>query len=161
MSELVPLVVGGALTLIGGAGTEWLRDRRASNQATTERLEIRQERRDDLERQTLTELQDSLQTYVRGIAKVRLFDEKTQREHGQQFQIPDGLDAELNAGQVLTIKLATRVADDEIRRLVDEVIQHGTATVLPDPEEPQRHWKEMGGFYERAQEKIGRRLRSL
>lgn len=161
MSELVPLVVGGALALVGGAGTEWLRDRRAWSQATSERREIRQERRDDLERQTLIELQDSLQAYVRGIAKVRLFDEKTQREHGQQFQIPDGLDAELNAGQVLTIKLATRVADDEIRRLIDEVIQHGTATVIPHPEEPQRHWEEMGRIYERAQEKLGQRIRSL
>lgn len=61
MSELVPLVVGGALTLVGGAGTEWLRDRRSSSHATSERKESRQERRDDLERETLIELQDSLQ----------------------------------------------------------------------------------------------------
>lgn len=161
MSELVPLVAGGALTLIGGAGTEWLRDRRASSQATKERREVRQERRDDLERETLVELQDSLYAFVRGIAKVRLFDEKTEREQGQQFQVPDGLDTELNDGQVLTIKLATRVADDEIRRLVDETIKHGTATVMPHPEEPHRHWVEMARVYEQAQEKIGLRIRNL
>lgn len=139
MSELVPLVAGGALTLIGGAGTEWLRNRRASSQATSERKESRQERCDDLERQTLLELQDSLQAYVRGIAKVCLFDEKTQREHGQQFQIPDGLDDGLHAAQVLTIKLATRVSDDEIRSLINEVIEEGTAAVLPHSDDPQRH----------------------
>jgi hypothetical protein len=122
---------------------------------------MRQERRDDLERQTLIELQDSLQAYVRGIAKVCLFDEKTQREHGQQFQIPDGLDDGLHAAQVLTIKLATRVSDDEIRRWINEVIREGTAAVLPHAEEPRRHWEEMGRISIRAQEKIGLRIRGL
>lgn len=161
MSELVPLVLGGALTLIGGAGTEWLRDRRASSQATSERKESRQERRDDLERETLVELQDSLQAYVRGIARTCLFDEKTQREHGRQFQIPDNLDGELHAAQVLTMKLATRVSDDEIRRWIDEVISEGTAAVLPGADESRRHWEEMGRISRLAQEKIGRRIRSL
>jgi hypothetical protein len=161
MSELVPLVIGGALTLTGGAVTEWLRDRRASSRIAKERQEARQERRDELERQTLVELQDSLQAYVRGIARVCLFDEKTQREQGQYFQTPEDLSNDLHAAQVLTAKLATRVSDDEIRGWIDEVIKEGTAAVFPPLDEPKKHWEEMGRISIRAQEKIGLRIRSL
>lgn len=161
MSSLVPIVVGGALTLLGGAGTEWLRDRRATSEGARDREMARQERRDELERQTLVELQDALQAYVRGVAKAAHFDEMNQRDRGMQFLLPDALSDEIHAAQVMTAKLASRVTDAEIRDGIDKVIEEGTATIIPNPERPQEHFEAMGRIATAVQARIGARIRDL
>jgi hypothetical protein len=161
VSDLAPIVVGGALTLIGGAGTEWLRDRRATSRGAKDREEVRQERRDDLERQTLIELQDALQGYVRGVAKAVHFDEMNQRQQGRQFLLPDGLSDEIHAAQMMTAKLTSRVADEEIRDWIGDVIEQGIAATMPNPDHSRGHFEAMGGVATLAQAKIGARIRDL
>jgi hypothetical protein len=161
MSDLVPIVVGGALTLVGGAGTEWLRDRRSSARSREDRQETRQERRDDLQRETMIDLQDAVQRYVRAVGAIVHFDEMTIRKHGTQTQMPDEMSDELNAAQVLALKLVTRVRDVELRRWVKEMIGEGTTAVLPGVEQPREHQKAMGHLSESIQERLGEYIRSL
>ena len=70
MSPLIPVVIGGVLAFGGGAVTEWLRDRRAAGSAREDRKEVRQEHRDDLERETMIELQGAVQKYIRAVGAV-------------------------------------------------------------------------------------------
>jgi hypothetical protein len=161
MSALVPIVVGGVLTLAGGAGTEWLRDRRASIRSREDRQEVRQGRRDDLQRETMIDLQDAVQRYVSAVGAAVHFDEMTQRKHAVQTLLPDEMDAELHAAQVLVQKLATRVRDDDLRSWAREMVEEGTTAVLPHVEKPREHQKAMGRLYESIQERLGEHLRSL
>ena len=131
MSDLVPIVAGGVLTLVGGAGTEWLRDRRASIRNRQERSEARQERRDDLQRDTMIELQDAVQRYVRAAGAITHFDEMAMRDGGTQTLVPEEMNTELHSSQVLMTKLATRVRDDEVRGWIKALLGEGTTAVLP------------------------------
>jgi hypothetical protein len=141
MSTLIPIIVGGVLTLVGGAGTEWLRDRRSASSAREDRREARQEQRDDLQRNTMVDLQDAIQRYVRAVGAIVHFDEMTKRKHGTQTLAPDEMDGELHASQVLTLKLATRVRDDELRA--------------------RDRQNAMGELSELVQERLGEYIRSL
>ena len=161
MSDLIPILVGGALTLIGGAGSEWLRDGRVRAREESARRAARQEQRDDFQRTTLIELQDSLQNYVRGIGAAVHFDEMSQRQHGRQTQLPHELSDQIHQAQVLTSKLATRVDDGEIRSLVSECISKGTDAVLPGLGRQSNDASEMGAIAHLAQEQMGAQIRNL
>lgn len=161
MSPIIPIVVGGVLTLVGGAGTEWLRDRRAASAAREDRRDARQEQRDDLQRETMIDLQDAVQRYVRAVGAIVHFDEMTKRSQGPQTLVPDEMDDELHASQVLALKLATRVRDDELRAWVKEMIGEGTSAVLPHSGQPRDHKHVMGVLSELVQERLGEYIRSL
>lgn len=109
MSDLLPIVVGGVLALAGGASTELLRSRQSQAKDRQQRKQLR----DDFQRQTLIDLQDALQNYVRGIGAAVHFDHMTDREHGKQFLLPEDLSDRIHEAQVLTMKLATRAVDDQ------------------------------------------------
>jgi hypothetical protein len=161
MSPLIPIVVGGVLTLAGGAGTEWLRDRRVHRGAREDRRETRQEHRDDLQRETMIDLQDALQRFMRATAAIVHFDEMTKRERGTQTMVPDGMSDEFYAAEVLTMKLSTRVRDGEVRGWVRQMIDEGKAAVMPHCEQPFEHLKEAGRLLELTQERLGAYIRSL
>ncbi len=161
MNDLVPILAGGALTVVGGAGAEALRDRRAWSRAKRDRAATREERREDFQREAMIELQDALQRYARAIGAVTHFDEMTQRKHGQQFQVPDEMSDDIYAAQVLTQKLASRIVDEEIRTWVEGVITEGSAAVWPNAEEPFAHRMAMGDFTNKAHQKLGALIREL
>jgi hypothetical protein len=169
VTELASIVVGGTLALVAGAGAEWLRDVRTSARDERNRREARQEQRDDFQRQTLIDLQDALQKYVRGIISAVHFDERERRKRQEQGQVsdqlgpvPDELDDQIHQAQVLTRKLATRVDDDQIRSWITEIIKLGTAAVLPgSTDSPPTLSREIGDLMQTAQEKMGSEIRKL
>jgi hypothetical protein len=157
MSDLLPIVVGGVLALAGGASTELLRNRQSQAKDRQQRKQLR----DDFQRQTLIDLQDALQSYVRGIGAAVHFDHMTDREHGKQFLLPDDLSDRIHEAQVLTMKLATRAVDDQTRAWISEVIEMGSAAVLPGTAEPQARMQELGETATEAQARMGTAIRSL
>lgn len=160
MSDLIPILAGGAIALVGSVGTEWLRDGRATAREQLARSEAREQQREDFQRATLIELQDSLQRYIRGIGAAVHFDEMSFRKHGEQFQLPHGLSDQIHEAQMLTSKLATRVMDDEVRDLVDGAIKKGIDATLPG-DQPPAAVREMGELAGRAQERMGTMIRGL
>lgn len=117
--------------------------------------------RDDFQRQTLLDLQDALQQYVRGIGRAVHFDNMNAKAHpGQNFQLPDEISDEIFSAQVLTQKLASRVEDSEIRERVDQVITLGIDATQPGVGATETA-NEMAATATDAQRRMGKLVRSL
>lgn len=171
-------VVGPVTTLLGGLGGYWLagrneeaRDQRASARETAARREALGERleedRHTFQRDTLLELQDELQRLVRVTAKINLQDLRTVKEHGQLYQLPEGLSDEAFQIVVSVQRLRARVLDDELRQRIADFIDvcHRNTALLgeKDPDKIraglERHNREMGDFYIGLSELLGGHLR--
>lgn len=162
MSDLVPIVVGGVLAFGGGAVTEWLRDRRAARGTREDRKEVRQEHRDDLERETMIELQDAVQKYIRAVGAVSHLDEMASRRGEEMGPVPQELNDTFYASQVMTTKLSTRIRDDDVRGWVKELMSHGAALALPTSGlDRSEHRDEMVRLVPLVQERLGEHIRSL
>lgn len=113
------------------ARNEEARDARAAKQQETNRnaalAERLQDRRHDWQRDVLLELQDELQTMTRVTMKILLQDQKTVREQGGVFQLPEGLGGDESlAAQVAVQKLQSRTLADDLRALVGEFVNFCT-----------------------------------
>lgn len=107
------------------------RDRanRIADEATKrqERIEDEAARRRQLSRDTqrelMLDLQDKLQRLSRSTFKVMDQDQKTIREHGKLFQLPDNLGGEESVAATFdVVRLTSRILDDELRRRVTDFI---------------------------------------
>jgi hypothetical protein len=123
-------IVGPITTLPGSLGGYWLagrnddaRDRRtvareesARRAALADRLE---EARHAFQRDTLLELQDELQRLARATTRILLQDERTVKESGRLYQLPEGLSDE--EFQIFTAvrRLWVRVLDPELRKTIE------------------------------------------
>lgn len=171
-------VVGPVTTLLGGLGGYWLagrneeaRDQRATARESADRREALAERleedRHNFQRDTLLELQDELQRLARVTTKINLQDQKTLKERGQMYLLPEGLSDEAFQVTVSVQRLRTRVLDDELRqRIEDFVAICSRDAILPagfEPEKAIAHLehqnKQMGDYYIALNELLGQHLR--
>jgi hypothetical protein len=108
-------IVGPITTLLGGLGGYWLagrndeaRDQQAAAREAAARRDVLagrlEEQRHTLQRDTLLELQDELQDELQRLARITtriaLQDQKTLKERGQLYLLPEGLSEE--ARQIVT-----------------------------------------------------------
>jgi hypothetical protein len=126
-------IVGPITTLLGGVGGYWLagrnddaRDRRASlreaearRAALAERLE---EDRHTFQRETLLELQDQLQRLARITTRIIMQDQKTLKELGQLYLLPDGLSDEEFTIFTAIQRLWVRILDPDLRQGVGDFV---------------------------------------
>jgi hypothetical protein len=171
-------IVGPITTLLGGLGGYWLagrndeaRDQRAAAReesarraALADRLE---EDRHTFQRDTLLELQDELQCLARVTTRILLQDEKTVKEHGRLYKLPEGLSDE--EFQIFTAvrRLWVRVLDPEVRKAVEDFVDVCGRTGLPtsgdDKDEIlarlRRKEAQLSGSYGAVNDLLGERLR--
>jgi hypothetical protein len=109
--------------------TEALRDRRVVERAREERAHLRgvarDERHDAFQRETLEALQDALLCVMRQAARVDLWLEDRYRETGEwgRIRMPDELVGISSLALHQDVqRLASRVADDEIRTQVERLL---------------------------------------
>jgi hypothetical protein len=115
------VLLGGALAIAGGALTEVLRSRSASQREEASRTSARQGELDKIQRDTLLDLQAALTEWVRAVVLVAGADIKSLRETGKLHQLPEGLsDAEFHTGRRL-MYLTERVRDDALRGSLAEL----------------------------------------
>lgn len=129
LATTVSVIAGGVLTMLAA----WLGDLRVTERDRERRREERLERlvtrRNDFQRETLLALQVASQKLVRNAAASLHQDIVAHRNGGkwQRQQLPD----ELSEGQLRlvteTMLLASRVRDDEIRALADQLRSEATA----------------------------------
>jgi len=123
------------LGVLGGYGlagrNEDARDRRAAQREQRARLDAFAERleesRHTFQRDTLLELQDELQRYVRNTAQVMMQDRATIKERGQMYLLPGSLGGE--EARMISVslqRLRARVIDDQLREQIGEFMEFCT-----------------------------------
>jgi hypothetical protein len=137
MADLTTIFVAGIgalATVANGAGGYWLarhneaaRDERTAQREEANRAaalaERLQDRRYDWQRQVLLELQDELQKLARLTGKILMEDQKTVREHGKIFRLPEGLGGEASLAVTVAVqKLRSRILADDLRALVGDFV---------------------------------------
>jgi hypothetical protein len=153
-------VVSGALGLLGGVLIEHLRTRGAQKART----EARQDQRDDFQRQTLLELQETVARFARAIGRSFHHDTVAHKQTGEwgHSLYGDELSEELLASTVRLRILAERVRDDELRPLVYGFSNRGNLIGPANSEKTARErmddWTESMG---KLQDRLGKVLRDL
>ena len=135
-------IVGPITTLLGGLGGYWLagrnddaRDRRTVAREESARLAALADRLEEdrhaFQRDTLLELQDELQRLARATTRILLQDERTVKESGRLYQLPEGLSDE--EFQIFTAvrRLWVRVLDPELRKAVERFVDVCSRASLP------------------------------
>lgn len=123
LGTFLGVIAGGALTLIAG----WLADNRLNQREHARRNEERRERiairRNDFQRETLLALQLASQKLIRNTSASLHQDILAHRTSGQwqRQQLPDDLSDEHLRWTTETMLLASRVRDDEVRSLADQL----------------------------------------
>jgi hypothetical protein len=104
------------------------REESARRAALADRLE---EDRHAFQRDTLLELQDELQRLARATTRILLQDERTVKESGRLYQLPEGLSDE--EFQIFTAvrRLWVRVLDPELRKAVEGFVDACSRASLP------------------------------
>jgi hypothetical protein len=115
------VVVGAVLGFLGSVITEDRRNRSAAQRERAAREELRQQQRDDLQRQNLLDLQGAVSKMVRAVGKAYVFDTSNYKKHQKFFLLGAELDQEAFESRVALSHLHARVRDDELRRLLDEM----------------------------------------
>jgi hypothetical protein len=172
------VIIGPITTLLSGVAGYWLagrndeaRDRRAMSReesarraALADRLE---EDRHTFQRDTLLELQDELQSLARITTRILLQDEKTVREHGRIYQLPEGLSDEEFQAFTAVQRTWVRVLDPELRSAVEGFTAVCSRAGLPNfgggkeelLEEVRRREGQVAYYYGRVNDLLGERLR--
>lgn len=171
--ELLPwLVVLGAVgTGIGfvlATIAEWFRAKWQTDREREARELARQrlvdDRRADLQRETLLALQEAMQALVRTIGQIQHANEMEYRGTGRWGNglLPEDLsDRNLAAGQSVS-KLRQRVLDDELRARLEQFLQAAAAIGLThDEAEGQTAFYRVVTAQERVTTRLGEVLRSL
>src|SRR5216683_2789137 len=125
----VALVAGGfgiVGTAIGVAGG-YILELRRGREARAGREETRQHERDDFQRQTLIDFQESLGSYVKATGDG--LPTPAQIRAGQQMPSQQISDTKFNTGQRAN-QLAQRVRDDKLRSLFDNLWKHSHSVLI-------------------------------
>jgi hypothetical protein len=125
------VVVGAVLGFLGSVITEDRRNRAAAQRDSAARDEIRQQQRDDLQRQNLLELQEAVSKMVRSVGKAWLHDTSNYEKHKQFFQLGPELDQEEFQNRVALRHLQARVRDDDLRGLIEQMSEIGAEMGIP------------------------------
>jgi hypothetical protein len=121
---LLTLAAGYAGSLL----TESIRDRRTRERddrlAELARRQAREDKQAEFQRGTLLELQDALSRLIRTTAEIDHHDTMVERQTGKwrSTQVAEDVNQRNFKARVDTTTLAVRVADDELRGLVDEIL---------------------------------------
>lgn len=123
LGTVLGVIAGGALTLFSG----WLADTRLNAREREGRKDERSERlairRSDFQRETLLALQTASQRLIRNTGASLHQDIMAHRtgSEWQKQQLPDNLSDEHLQWNTETLLLASRVRDDEVRGLADQL----------------------------------------
>lgn len=129
LGTVLAVVAGGALTLSSG----WLADNRLTKRERERRNEDRRERialrRSDFQRETLLALQVAAQKLIRTAGASLHQDVIAHRKAGkwQRQQLPDGLSDDHLHWTTETMLLSSRVRDDQVRSLADQMRSQANA----------------------------------
>src|SRR5438105_1086859 len=116
------VVIGAVLGFVGSVLTAERTNRAAANREFNARTEIRQQQKDDFQRQTLLDLQGAMSRYVRSVGRIYVHDTNTYRQHQKFFQLGAELNNESFAAQVELQHLQERVKDDELRESITTMV---------------------------------------
>lgn len=123
LGTVLGVIAGGALTLFSG----WLADTRLNTRERERRKDERSERiairRGDFQRETLLALQTASQKLIRNTGASLHQDIMAHRtgSQWQKQQLPNNLSDEHLQWNTETLLLASRVRDDEVRGLADQL----------------------------------------
>jgi hypothetical protein len=123
LGTILSVILGSALTM----ASNWLADRRLSDQGREHRREERRERltirRKDFQRETLLALQIASQNLLRNTGAALHQDMLAHRNGGewQRQKLPDNLSDDDLRLRTDTMLLASRVRDDSVRSLADRL----------------------------------------
>jgi hypothetical protein len=146
-------IVGTAIGVAGGYFLEWRRGR----EARAGREETRQHERDDFQRQTLIDFQESLGLYVKAIGDG--LPTGAQIRAGQQVPSKELSQAAFNTGQ-RAHQLANRVRDGKLRSLFDNLWKHSNSVLLFESEaEMFAFIKDLIANLDAVEERLGEVLR--
>jgi hypothetical protein len=164
----LPLITA-LIGFASGGFTEWLRDRRAYKRecdARASALRAQQiERRNEFQRNTLLQLQDSGMRLMQATHKIHHFDVTMYRKNGNHHDTPypEEVGLELQEANARTALLGVRVRDDRVRALLQEVKDElNEATMFSVSEEHSQSCMKLAGekFVE-MNKRIGEVLRSF
>lgn len=118
-------IATGGIGIVGGLGVEGLRGRlelkKLRESGAQEQRRLRDERRDDFQRETLVSMQDAYVALAGQAARVYLADQEEYREVGTwgRRRLPEDIGGEssLDVGRNYN-RLAARVLDDQLRELL-------------------------------------------
>jgi hypothetical protein len=154
------VVVGAVLGFLASVITEDRRNRSAAQRERAAREELRQQQRDDLQRQTLLELQPAVSKMVRTVGKAWLADTSRYEEHQKFFQLGPELDQEEFQNRVALRHLQARVRDDDLRGLIEKMSEIATEMSIPtDIRKLQADMRRFQRIVETLDQKMGAVLR--
>lgn len=135
---LLGVVIGGALTLAGTVGVEFIRGKFESSLDKEKRADDRRIERDRFQRATLEAVQEAVREHMTVVGKIHTTFAVAARKSGGGWggRVEPELDLrEQTARQSVTL-LRSRVADDALRELLERLI-HATGEVVlaRDPNE--------------------------
>lgn len=168
---LATLVLG----YVGSLFTESLRDRRVERRETlmynAEIADRRANREADFQRETLLRIQDALFTLGQAttfhqfhfMAATRRGKRETPPRDvpwGNEAEVPDDMGKQFQESVSELILLTVRVADDDLRGLIEEFRSHSTAVILADGEDAAfEAAAKADDDYKAANERLGQLLR--
>lgn len=163
----VGVIVGGVITAVATVGVQWLRGTQDSKLDSLKRDDDRKVESDRVQRATLLELQERLNEWMRGCAKIYMADRAALRATGQMHQLPPAVsDEAFEAGRRL-MYLTERVTDDDLRtalRAVQSLSARQEAAHVVDREHTtmqslEADWNELMRRASDVQERLGVVLR--
>jgi len=164
LGTLLGVVAGGSLTLFAG----WLADKRLTDRERERRKEDRRERiairRSDFQRETLLALQLASQKLIRNTGAALHQDIVAHRTGGewQRQQLPDGLSDDHLHWTTEAMLLASRVRDDEVRNLADQLRSQATKVGFSSNEpEAERRIAEAATTHAALIDRIGLLIREI
>jgi hypothetical protein len=160
------------LTFVLGFGSslaaEWLRDARVTRRERVARQEMgmlqQAERRAEFQRETLLNLQEALDSYVRSAFRAWHHDIMARRsgEPWHETPLPSELDEALREANVRTMILAARVEDERLRELVKEIKTTCDMMMLHGaPEHVEEISRTASRLHDESNERVGVILRGL
>ena len=148
--------------------SEWFRDRRTATREREGRDAARRlqlfERRTNFQRETLLNLQDAVAKLARAAGRMNFLDEMEYRKTGKWggFLFPEDLDQDAHQANVTTMLLTSRVRDDHIRQMANELRGHASRVgISPSKEDETKALESMGALLEPLYERIGGVIRKL
>lgn len=161
-------------TLVFGYGAksvqDWVQDRRKVQAEREVRIEARREKRagqrDDLQRQTLLDLQQCVLDLARATAKAHLCDlEAFKKDGGKPWgsqQLSNDLSEELRIASANIALLRSRVRDATLRNLVESFSRECTVQGLAKSEAEVEQAKYRAvEFYKQVQDRAGQLIRNM
>jgi hypothetical protein len=132
MSDLA-VIIPSITTLAAGLGGYWLagkneesRDERAATREAQARLEEQQDRiasrRNTIQLETLLELQDEMQRFLRATSDVMFQDRKTLRTNGTMTLLPEGMSEEDRAALISVRRLRVRLLNEPLRLDIEQFV---------------------------------------